>query len=280
MKNMNRKAQRDIKETWKVYYKNQSSTHSVGEVLPFGDMKRFDPFLIMAEDKFGSDAFDFHPHRGMETVTYVLEGELHHKDNKGGHGILHAGDAQWMTAGSGIIHLEAPPEGTIVHTLQLWVNLPKANKMATPRYQDISRAGVPVRKEEGVDYRVYSGNSADVVSPTKNHVPVTMVEIRIEAGHTASQDLPSDYSGFIYVLEGSGAFGKSGAKAEKGEVLWLDVQEPADTSEITIKANASLRVLLYAARPLNEPLAARGPFVMNTEEELAQAYADYRAGKF
>ena len=274
-------AQREIKETWKVNHQRKSATHTVGAVLPFDDMRRFDPFLIMAEDKFGSGTFDFHPHRGMETVTYVLDGELHHKDNKGGHGILHAGDAQWMTAGSGLIHQEAPPEGTMVHTLQLWVNLPKANKMATPRYQDISGKDVPVRKEDGAEYRVYSGNSANVVSPTKNHVPVTMVEMRIEAGHTASQDLPADYRGFIYVLEGSGEFGKNGIHAEKGEVLLLgDVHEGTDTTAITIKANSNLRVLLYAGRPLNEPIAARGPFVMNTDEEIAQAYADFRAGKF
>lgn len=253
----------------------------MAEILPFGDMKRFDPFLIMAEDKFGPEAFDFHPHRGMETVTYVLEGELHHEDNKGGSGVLHAGDAQWMTAGSGIIHKEAPPQGTIVHTLQLWVNLPKISKMAMPRYQDIPVAGIPLREEDGVLYRVYSGNSGQVVSPTKNHVPVTMVEMRVQAGYTAVQDLPSDYNGFIYVLEGAGQFGKNRVEAEKGEVLLLDeIHEVNNASEIAVKATTSLRVLLYAGKSLNEPIVAKGPFVMNTEEEIEQAYADYRAGKF
>ncbi|MEJ7685020.1 MAG: pirin family protein [Segetibacter sp.] len=121
----------------------------------------------MAEDIFQKDAFDFHPHRGMETVTYVIDGELQHSDNKGGSGILKPGDAQWMTAGSGIMHLEAPPENVTVHTLQLWVNLPKANKMAPPRYRDILSSNIPERKEEGVNYRVFSGNSGDVVSTTK-----------------------------------------------------------------------------------------------------------------
>lgn len=278
---MNTKAQRKIKRTWKVQLKKNSDIHSAGLVLPSGSWEEFDPFLVMAEDIFQKDAFDFHPHRGMETVTYVIDGVLEHSDNKGGSGTLKPGDAQWMTAGSGIMHLEAPPEGITVHTLQLWVNLPKANKMATPRYQDILSRNVPVRKEEGVTYRVFSGNSGDVASITKNYVPVTYVEIIINAGRTASQDLPSDYNGFMYILEGSGVFGDNQVKGEKGEVLLLEsVKEKADVSEIIIKANEKLRVIFIAGKPLNEPVVARGPFVMNTEEEIKQAYSDLRNGKF
>jgi redox-sensitive bicupin YhaK (pirin superfamily) len=278
---MNTKAQRIIKRTWKVQLKKNSDIHSAGLVLPSGNWEEFDPFLVMAEDIFQKDAFDFHPHRGMETVTYVIDGVLEHSDNKGGSGILNPGDAQWMTAGSGIMHLEAPPENVTVHTLQLWVNLPKANKMAPPRYQDILSSNIPVRKEEGVNYRVFSGNSDDVVSTTKNYAPVTMVEIVIDSGHTASQDFPSDYNGFIYILEGSGMFGDNEVKAGKGEVLLLEsVKEKADTSEIIIKADEKLRVIFIAGKPLNETVVARGPFVMNTEEEIKQAYADFRNGKF
>jgi hypothetical protein len=161
------------------------------------------------------------------------------------------------------------------------VNLPKENKMATPRYQDILSKDAPIRKEEGITYRVYSGNSGAAVSPTKNYVPVTMVEIVIDAGFTAIQDLPSDYNGFMYILEGSGVFGSNQVNAEKGEVVLLDsIKDQTESSAITIKANDKIRLILYAGRPLNEPIAARGPFVMNTEEELVQAYADYKAGKF
>lgn len=278
---MNTKAQRKIKRTWKVQLKKNSDIHSAGLVLPSGNWEEFDPFLVMAEDIFQKDAFDFHPHRGMETVTYVIDGVLEHSDNKGGSGILNPGDAQWMTAGSGIMHLEAPPENVTVHTLQLWVNLPKANKMATPRYQEILSRNVPVRKEEGVTYRVFSGNSGDVVSTTKNYAPVTMVEIVIDSGHTAYQDLPSGYNGFIYILEGSGVFGENEVKAQKGEVLLLDsVTEKVDASEIIIKADEKLRIIFIAGKPLKEPVVARGPFVMNTEEEMKQAYADFRTGKF
>ena len=278
---MNTTAQRNIKKTWKVQLNKNSEIHSAGLVLPSGNWKEFDPFLIMAEDKVQRGAFDTHPHRGMETVTYIIDGVLEHSDNKGGSGILHPGDAQWMTAGSGIMHLEAPPENVTAHTLQLWVNLPKANKMAPPRYQDILSSNVPVRKEEGVNYRVFSGNSGDVVSTTKNYAKVTYVEIIIDSEHTAKQDLPSGYNGFIYILEGSGIFGANEVKGEKGEVLLLDnVKEEVETSEIIIKANEKLRVIFIAGKPLNEPVVARGPFVMNTEEEITQAYADFRSGKF
>ena len=278
---MNTKAQRKIKRTWKVQLKKNSEINTSGLVLPSGNWEEFDPFLIMAEDKVQRGAFDTHPHRGMETITYIINGVLEHSDNKGGSGILHPGDAQWMTAGSGIMHLEAPPENITAHTLQLWVNLPRANKMAAPRYQDILSSKVPVRKEEGVTYRVFSGTSGNVVSTTKNYVPVSMVEITIDSGYTANQDLHSGYNGFMYILEGSGVFGNNQVKAEKGEVLLLDiVKEKVDTSEIIIKANKKLRIIFFAGNPLNEPVVARGPFVMNTEEEIKQAYADFRNGKF
>jgi len=278
---MKAKAQRKIAQTWKVYHFEKSEIHTVGLVLPIDDLRRFDPFLALVDDQFQSKAFDHHPHRGMETVTYVLDGELHHVDNKGGRGVLRPGDAQWMTAGSGLIHLEAPLEGTTVHILQLWVNLPKVSKMVPPRYQDILGNGVPRRIEDGVIYRVYSGNSKDVISTTKNYAPITIVEILVEPGHTANQDLPSDYRGFMYILEGSGVFGENKVKAGTGEVVLLqDLREKFVGSEITFSASNKLRVIFYAGRPLNEPVAARGPFVMNTEEELMQAYADYGAGKF
>ena len=278
---MNLPAQRPIKQTWKVALTRHNPNIASGLVLPGGHPHLFDPFLIMAEDEFRPGAFDHHPHRGMETVTYVLAGELHHADNQGGSGVLGPGDAQWMTAGRGLIHLEAPPADTTVHLLQLWINLPQAQKMSPPRYQDIPGRTAPTRQEPGVTYRVYSGNSAAVVSPTKNHVPVTMVEILVEAGHTATQDLPADYNGFLYVLAGAGTFGRDQVPAAAGEVLLLDgPSEGAAASEITFRATTPLRVMCYAGRPLREPVVARGPFVMNTEEEITQAYADFRAGRF
>ncbi|WP_300690691.1 pirin family protein [Chryseobacterium sp.] len=280
-KKYNNNMQRNIKRTWKVILKEHNDKHTSGLVLPPENWKEFDPFLLMAEDKFKKNAFDFHPHRGMETVTYIINGELQHTDNKGGKGTLHSGDVQWMTAGNGIIHLEEPAGNTTVHSLQLWVNLPQDKKMTSPRYQDILSSDAPLRKEEGVIYRVFSGNSANVISPTKNHAPISMVEISIEAEHTAIQDLSSDSNGFIYVLEGTGIFGANLVVAEKGDVLLLDSPiQDSEKSEIVIKAENTLKVLFFAGKPLEEPIVAKGPFVMNTEDEIKQAYADFRSGKF
>jgi quercetin 2,3-dioxygenase len=272
--------QRGIERVWTVQHQQHSPIHTAGMVLDPSKMKESDPFLFLAEDFFKKGTFDFHPHRGIETVTYVIEGKLEHQDNKAGRGELEPGDVQWMTAGKGVIHIEDPAEGVTVHSLQLWVNLPREHKMAEPRYQNLRAQDMPVRKEEGAFIRIFSGSSGGIQSTTKNYVPVTMVEINLEPGATVSQDLPGDYHGFMYILEGKGQFGKSNTEAEKGHVLLLESGEAGQTSEVIITAEEQLRVLLYAGKPLHEPIVARGPFVMNTEEEIREAYRDYMAGKF
>ncbi|MEY2192794.1 pirin family protein [Neobacillus sp. BF23-41] len=272
--------QRGIDRVWTVQHHQNSPIHTAGMVLDPNQMKESDPFLFLAEDFFKKGTFDFHPHRGIETVTYVIEGKLEHQDNKAGRGELEPGDVQWMTAGKGVIHIEDPAEGETVHSLQLWVNLPREHKMAEPRYQNLRAKDMPVREEDGVLIRIFSGSSGGIQSTTKNYVPVTMVEINLQPGATVTQDLPGDYNGFMYVLEGKGQFGKSKTEAEKGHVLLLGIGDAGQTSEVTITARESLRVLLYAGKPLNEPIVARGPFVMNTEEEIRQAYRDYMDGKF
>jgi redox-sensitive bicupin YhaK (pirin superfamily) len=272
--------QRDIKRSWTVHHHQNSPIHAAGMVLDPNNMQESDPFLFLAEDFFKKGTFDFHPHRGIETVTYVIEGHLEHEDNKAGKGELGPGDVQWMTAGKGVIHIEDPVEGETVHSLQLWVNLPRADKMAEPRYQNLRSQDMPVREEPGALIRIFSGSSGGVQSNTKNYVPVTMVEINLEPGAKVTQELPGDYNGFMYILEGKGLFGKNNTEAEKGHVLLLDKGEAGQESEVTIKAHDRLRVLFYAGRPLHEPIVARGPFVMNTDEEIRQAYRDYTAGKF
>lgn len=272
--------QRGIERIWTVDHRQNSPIHIAGMVLDPSKMKESDPFLFLAEDWFQKGTFDFHPHRGIETVTYVIDGKLEHQDNKAGKGELGPGDVQWMTAGRGVIHIEDPAEGETVHSLQLWVNLPREHKMAEPRYQNLLAMDMPVRQEDGASIRIFSGSSGGIQSATKNYVPVTMVEINVEPGASVTQDLPGDYNGFMYVLEGKGLFGKNQTEAGKGHVLSLEKASPEDESEITIEAVENLRVLLYAGRPLNEPIVARGPFVMNTEEEIRQAYRDYMAGKF
>ena len=193
---------------------------------------------------------------------------------------MEKGDFQFMTAGRGVIHNESPEEGDKVHLLQLWVNLPRKHKMTEPRYQNMHAKDMPVRQEEGAMIRVYSGSSGDVVSNTLNYVPVTFVEMVLEKGATIAQDLPGSYNGFIYVLEGSGTFGENKIVAEKGQAMQLDSAVEADMSSIQVTANEDLRLILFAGEPLKEPVVAYGPFVMNTEEEIHQAYRDYQEGKF
>ncbi|QPA32612.1 pirin family protein [Thermaerobacillus caldiproteolyticus] len=272
--------QRGIRRIKTVQYQTNSSIHRNGFVLEPGNWKEYDPFLMLMEDFFQRGTFDFHPHRGIETVTYVIDGTLEHFDNKAGHGKLGPGDVQWMTAGKGVIHKEDPAPGSTVHSLQLWINLPRSKKMTEPRYQNLKSKDMPVRKEEGAIVRVFSGSSKGVQAPTLNHVPVTMVEILLESGASVVQDLPGSYNGFLYILEGSGTFGVHQTEGRAGQVLFLDSADEARESEITMTAREKLRVLLYAGEPINEPVVAYGPFVMNTQEEIRQAMIDYQTGKF
>ncbi|MCZ4225099.1 pirin family protein [Pedobacter rhodius] len=270
---------RDILKKWGVEYHEHSAIHTSGMVIPAGNWEASDPFLIMAEDVMKNGAFDHHPHRGIETVTYIIDGEMEHFDNKGGRGTLRKGDAQWLTAGRGVLHLEEAPAGKTAHSLQLWVNLPAESKMVESSYQDILRSRTPVVKEEGVEIFVISGSSHGVTALVRNHVPVTMLEINLEAGYQTLQKLPADYNGFLFVIEGEGEFGCSAVKGEAKEVLWLTESVTAE-SEVSIKAKGNLKVLLIAGKKLREPVVARGPFVMNTVEQINQAYQDFRNGKF
>ncbi|MCL6547664.1 MAG: pirin family protein [Alicyclobacillus sp.] len=272
--------QRDVVRVWTPEPRRNSPIHTAAQILEPGRWAEYDPFLLLMEDWFGHGTFDVHPHRGIETVTYVIEGRLRHYDNRFGNGELGPGDVQWMTAGRGVIHKEDPAEGETVHSLQLWVNLPRAEKMTEPRYQNLRREEMPVRREAGAEVRVFSGSSGDVKAGTLNHVPVTMVEITLEPGATVSQDLPGDYNGFLYVLEGRGTFGANQAEGRQGQVLWLGGAGDAAASEVPVSAREPLRALLYAGRPLREPVVAYGPFVMNTREEIIQALEDYQSGRF
>ncbi|MBT2690601.1 pirin family protein [Bacillus sp. ISL-47] len=272
---------REIAKVRKVQLHEHSPIHAAGPVIEPGNWERYDPFLLLMEDKFQKGAFDIHPHRGIETVTYVIDGAIEHYDSHSGKdGVLGPGDVQWMTAGSGVVHNEVPSEGVTAHSLQLWINLPRDKKMTAPRYQNLKGNEVPVREEKGVAIRIFSGSSGDVISPTLNHVAVTMIEARMDAGASISQELPGSYKGFIYIIEGSGVFGKNEVRASKGEVLELGTGGKNGTGEIDFTAEEPLRFLLYAGEPVKEPVVARGPFVMNTEEEIQEAYQEYMQGTF
>ncbi|MEK4220766.1 pirin family protein [Bacillus sp. FSL W8-0116] len=272
--------ERGIRRIQSVNLKQNSPIHQNGYVLEPGNWKEYDPFLMLMEDVFQKGAFDFHPHRGIETVTYVIDGTLEHEDNQAGKGKLEAGDVQWMTAGRGVIHKEDPAPGSTVHSLQLWINLPKTKKMTEPRYQNLKRESVPVRKEEGAVIRVFSGSSQGVKAKTLNHVSITMVEIDLEPKASIVQDLPGSYNGFLYVLEGSGFFGVDETEGRAGQVLFLTRDNEDSDSIIKITAKEKMRVLLYAGEPINEPVVAYGPFVMTTQEEIRQAILDFQNGKF
>jgi redox-sensitive bicupin YhaK (pirin superfamily) len=261
-------------------FRRNSSIHSVAVVLEPGNWEKYDPFLLMAHDRMRSGVFGLHPHRGIETVTFLIDGHLNHYDNKHGKGVLHSGDAQWMTAGKGVQHVEDAAQDEEVDLLQLWINLPSTSKMTAPRYQDLRKNDMPVVNEEGAQVRIFSGSYGGTAANTINVTPVTMLEIRLEAGATVSPQFPGSYNGFLYILEGQGTFGADGAPGKKGQVLWMGSAENSEQSQLKIQAESPMRVMLYAGEPVREPVVARGPFVMNTEEEIVQAYSDYRNGLF
>ena len=263
------------------FVSGQAAGHRARRLIDAPDAAFADPFVLMAEDWTSQGAFAFHPHRGIETVTYVIEGAIEHRDNAGYEGVIRAGGVQWMTAGRGIQHEENPPAGTMAHTLQLWVNLPAAEKMAVPRYQNLEPSALPVRNEDGVEVRVFSGAYGDMVSTTLNHHPVTMLEVRVENDGAFRHSLSATDNAFVYVLEGAVEIGSTGGLLEAGQLGWLTRSEEPGSSELTITAQGTAgRFLLFAGQPLREPIAFGGPFVMNTQAEIQQAFADYRAGRF
>jgi redox-sensitive bicupin YhaK (pirin superfamily) len=249
------------------------------------DVPRYDPFLML--DDFHSDrpadymaGFPWHPHRGIETVTYMISGEVEHGDSMGNKGIIQSGEVQWMTAGSGIIHQEMPrrQKGTL-WGLQLWVNLPASHKMMGPRYRDIRAADIP-------ECRLASGSVVKVVAGSFNgcHGPVRdligdpeFLDVSVPNSGEFEHAIPKGHTAFAYVLEGEGRFTPGQEKAIPAESLLLY----GDGDKVSIKAEkADLRFLLISGLPLSEPVAWRGPIVMNTEEELNVAFAEYRNGTF
>jgi redox-sensitive bicupin YhaK (pirin superfamily) len=201
--------------------------HRARRLIDGGNPALSDPFLLMAEDWVPRDAFSRHPHRGIETVTLVLDGALEHFDSAGNTGVIYTGDAQWMTAGRGVIHNENPLPGTTAHALQLWVNLPASEKMAAPRYQDLRGADLPTRREPGVEIRLLSGSSWGVSSPTLNHVPVTAIDARMDDGATFEHELEAGANAFLLVLEGSAIVGRQERPVASGELAWLTRSDEA-----------------------------------------------------
>ena len=276
-----------------------SLRHAIG----FGDPSETDPFLLL--DDFRNErpedylaGFPWHPHRGIETITYVLAGSVEHGDSMGNKGVISSGDIQWMTAGSGIIHQEMPKGDTIgrMHGFQLWANLPAALKMTSPRYQEIKSADIPyVTDDDGTHVRIVCGSFWGKKGPVDGIAanPV-YVDVFVPPGKRKSLPVDTRNNAFAYVFEGSGKFcNASGPLAVPTEsVGWLDTTPPVDADnrslilfdsgdEVTVQAgNEGIRFLLISGRPLKEPVAWYGPIVMNTQAELRTAFEELQSGSF
>jgi redox-sensitive bicupin YhaK (pirin superfamily) len=258
------------------------------------ELADLDPFVHM--DQMGEVEYapgepkgtPWHPHRGFETVTYIIDGIFEHQDSNGGGGVITNGDTQWMTAGAGILHIEKPPEhlvvsGGLFHGVQLWVNLPKAEKWAPPRYQDLraDEVGLLTSSDAGALVRVIAGDLAGHGGPGDTYTPITYAHATIAAG--ARLEIPWDpsFNALAYVLAGAGTVGGERRPIATGQ---LAVFGPGDAIRIDASAaqesrTPELEVLLLGGRPIGEPVAWYGPFVMNTRDELVQAFEDYQAGK-
>jgi redox-sensitive bicupin YhaK (pirin superfamily) len=258
------------------------------------DLGDLDPFVHL--DQMGEVEYapgepkgtPWHPHRGFETVTYMIDGTFEHSDSNGGGGVITNGDTQWMTAGAGILHIEKPPEALVVsgglfHGLQLWVNLPRDQKWTAPRYQDLRAGEVALvsSSDGGALVRIIAGDVAGHAGPGSTYTPMTLVHATLSPGARLSLPWRVDYNALVYVLAGSGSVGAETRPIQTGQLALFG---PGDT--VTVAASAvqesrtpSLELIVLGGRPIREPVAWMGPFVMNTREEVMQAMADYQAGR-
>lgn len=232
-------------------------------------------------DEFNSKepaGFPDHPHRGFETVTYLLSGKFVHEDFCGHKGTIEPGDLQWMTAGRGIVHSEMPVGEQPSRGLQLWINLSKENKMVEPSYQELKDSQIPKKSENGVHVKVIAGESMGIKSPIYTRTPTMYLDFKLEKGSSFIQPVPYDWNAFVFILNGAGLFGTVN-KLVKANVHHTLVFSPGDSIKFKNEENEQLHFVLIAGKPLNEPVAQYGPFVMNTQDEIDQAFEDFRQGK-
>jgi quercetin 2,3-dioxygenase len=258
------------------------------------DLRALDPFVHM--DQMGEVDYapgepkgtPWHPHRGFETVTYMIDGTFRHQDSNGGGGLITDGDTQWMTAGAGILHIEAPPEEVVVrgglfHGFQLWVNLPARLKWSPPRYQDIRGRAVALLSspDGGALLRVIAGEVAGHQGPGITHTPITLLHASLAPGAQLRLPWRRDFNALVYVLSGSGSIGNRRRPVRLGQLAAFGPGEVVTVTADTAQEGRSpqLDVLVLGGLPIREPVAAYGPFVMNTRAELIQAFEDYQAGR-
>ena len=255
--------------------------------FPTPRLDHVDPFLLL--DRMGpisagpgeAKGAPDHPHRGFETVTYILDGAVEHEDSQGNRGRIGAGDVQWMTAGSGVIHSELPSEeirrnGGRMHGFQLWVNLPRRDKMMKPRYQELRAAEIPTATSADgkVKVTVIAGESLGTRASIDTRTPIMYLHVRLAPGASFTQPSPANYNAFAFLISGEATFGDRNAR-ENDMVLF-----GSDGDAVTITSEGGAELLLIGGVPLNEPVARYGPFVMNTVGEIRQAMLDYQSGHF
>lgn len=242
----------------------------------------FDPFLLFDHFAFNDPiegpivGFPQHPHRGIETVTYMLEGNVRHRDSMGNVGIIGPGDLQWMTSGRGILHEELPKRGPsgVVNGFQLWVNLPAALKMSEPRYQEIIAGDVPIIEKDGAEVRLVAGEFAGTRGPVAEiAIQPLYMDVTLKAGGSFALPVPVEHAAYIYVIEGSAEIGSTQVEAVKMLVL-------GDGDELSVKSEKGVRFLVMAGKPIGEAIVPYGPFVMNTEAEIRQVFEDIKTGNF
>lgn len=252
-------------------------------IAPRRDNK-FDPFLLFDHFAFNNPiegpiaGFPMHPHRGIETVTYMLEGSVHHRDSLGNAGLIQPGDVQWMTSGRGIMHEEMPRRGPtgVINGFQLWVNLPAAKKMSQPRYQEVAADTIPTATHNGVTARVVAGQFNKVAGPvTEIAASPIYLDVRLDLGASFELPVAATHTALAYVFEGKGVFGENESEAESFQMVEFDEGEV-----IRVSSEGGVRFMLMAGAPFGEPIVPYGPFVMNTPEEIQQALLELRNGTF
>ncbi len=289
---------RKIKEIVAAEAVREGAGVIVHRPFPTRQIDNIDPFLLL--DHMGPNVyapgsakgFPDHPHRGFETVSYMLEGALEHRDSAGNKGVIAAGDVQWMTAGSGVVHSEMPEEnfreqGGRLNGFQLWVNLPKSDKMTAPRYQDTLSANIPVYESEdkSVWVKVIAGNSMGKQAVISTHIPILYLHVILQPGASFSQAVPMAHTALAYAISGQGKFAEKIAEPDQLVIFASHdtkdskASQESETIEFTAVGNQPLSVLLIAGQPINEPIARYGPFVMNYQAEIKQALVDYQEGR-
>ncbi|KAI6652091.1 Pirin-like isoform X2 [Oopsacas minuta] len=269
---------RSIEKSFESIEQQEGINARVRRSIGRQDCGRLDPFLMLDEmmGLGGNSGFPDHPHRGFETVTYVLKGCLTHEDFKGNKGVLNEGDLQWMTAGKGILHSEMPCGDGQARGLQLWVNLPAKYKMCDPRYQELKSKDIPKVEKDGVMVAVIAGKAMGIESKVYTTTPIYYLDFKLQPGASHFQEIGKTWNAFIYILDGKGLFGNVGGSKECSAHYTLLFNQKGDGIRFENNGSEVLHFVLVAGQPIGESVAQAGPFVMNTNDELRQAMLDFR----